>query len=439
MNKYIKILTITSFIFLFSSCEDYFGDVNVDPNNPGAVPPNTLLAPAQSVLSYAYWGDLSRYVGIFTKQVDGVDRQWSAYQDYIIRGNDLDAFWQTNIYSNVLTDLDKMREVVGPASENGLYHGIANILEAYTILMLTDYFGDIPYTEALNRKKDGNIQPKFDSHESVINAARALLESGKTLLSGPSALTPGAADFIYGGDKAKWEKFANAILARTYLNTSGRNSGDLDKALTAATNSFTSNADNAGVPFEDSKPGPWYQFNEQRTAVNLGSFYKGLLESTNDPRIDKLGAELRVEHPVLTKTVAMPFITYTEMLFIMAEVQLKKGNKAEAYTHYTNAIESTFDRFGVEGFTEFQSNASVFPGADNLSLENIITQKYIGLFLDPTVFSDWRRTGFPALTPNSGSQIPRRLPYPQTETDYNVNCPRPSEVTIFSRVWWDAN
>jgi hypothetical protein len=127
------------------------------------------------------------------------------------------------------------------------------------------------------------------------------------------------------------------------------------------------------------------------------------------------------------------------MLFIMAEVQLKKGNKAEAYTHYTSAIESTFDRFGVEGFTEFQSNAAVFPGADNLSLENIITQKYIGLFLDPTVFSDWRRTGFPVLTPNSGSQIPRRLPYPQTETDYNVNCPRPSEVTIFSRVWWDAN
>lgn len=439
MNKFIKLFIFSGFVFLMSSCEDYFGDINVDPNNPAQVPANTLLAPAQSILAYAYWGDLSRYIGIYTKQVDGVDRQWSAYQDYIIRGNDVDAFWQGNIYSNVLTDIQKLREVAGTPEVNGLYHGIANILEAYTILMLTDYFGDIPFSEALNKNKDGNIQPAFDSQESVINAAIALLEEGKTFLNNPSALNPGSADLIYGGDKDKWRKFANAILARAYLNTSARTSGNMAKAMTAASESFTSNADNPGVPFEDSKPGPWYQFNEQRTAVNIGTYYVSLMEAMEDPRAAKLGAQLRVDHPVLTKTVAMPFSTYAEMQFIMAEANLAQGNRAAAYENYTNAIEATFDAYGVSGFDDFKNNTNAFPGESNLSVENIITQKYIGLFLDPTVFSDYRRTGFPQLPPNTGSEVPRRLPYPQTETDYNVNCPRPSEVTIFSRVWWDVN
>src|SRR5690606_27791284 len=167
--------------------------------------------------------------------------------------------------------------------------------------------------------------------------------------------------------------------------------------------------------------------------------YKGLLESFSDPRSGKLGAELRTDHPILTKTVAMPFITYTEMLFILAEGNFKKGDNSTAYDYYIRAIESTLDRFGIDGFTEFEDNTSVFPGEDNLTLEDIITQKYIGLFLDPTVFSDWRRTGFPVMDPNTGAEIPRRLPYPQTETDYNVNCPRPSDVNIFNRVWWDVN
>jgi hypothetical protein len=68
-----------------------------------------------------------------------------------------------------------------------------------------------------------------------------------------------------------------------------------------------------------------------------------------------------------------------------------------------------------------------------------MTQKYIAMFLDPEAFADWRRTGIPSLTPNTGSQIPRRLPYPETEVLYNQNCPKPSVINIFTRVWWDLN
>ena len=67
-----------------------------------------------------------------------------------------------------------------------------------------------------------------------------------------------------------------------------------------------------------------------------------------------------------------------------------------------------------------------------------MTQKYIALYADPEVFNDWRRTGIPELDPNTGSQIPRRLPYAEQTILLNDNTPSPADLTIFSRVWWDV-
>ena len=63
-----------------------------------------------------------------------------------------------------------------------------------------------------------------------------------------------------------------------------------------------------------------------------------------------------------------------------------------------------------------------------------MNQKYIALFQDPELFNDWRRTSFPTLTPNTGSTIPRRYPYPQKELNLNSNTP---SATIFGKVDWD--
>jgi hypothetical protein len=57
------------------------------------------------------------------------------------------------------------------------------------------------------------------------------------------------------------------------------------------------------------------------------------------------------------------------------------------------------------------------------------------LYADPEVFTDWRRTGFPVLTPTTGTAIPRRLVYPQSEFDLNSNTPK--NGTLFTRVGWD--
>ena len=60
-------------------------------------------------------------------------------------------------------------------------------------------------------------------------------------------------------------------------------------------------------------------------------------------------------------------------------------------------------------------------------MNKIMTQKYIAMFAQPETWSDWRRTGIPALTPTSGSAVPTNWDYAQNSYFFNSNSP--SEMT----------
>ena len=73
-----------------------------------------------------------------------------------------------------------------------------------------------------------------------------------------------------------------------------------------------------------------------------------------------------------------------------------------------------------------------------VSLEKIMTQKYIAMFTQPEVWTDWRRTDLPALTPNPDANIqgiPRRLTTAQSERLYNSNAV--VVANLLQPVWWD--
>ena len=59
--------------------------------------------------------------------------------------------------------------------------------------------------------------------------------------------------------------------------------------------------------------------------------------------------------------------------------------------------------------------------------------KYAARFLSPETYTDYRRTGIPALVP-TGSTIPKRFPYPTNERLYNSSTP---SLTKNDKVWWD--
>ena len=67
MKKYILYIFFCCIsLTMFNSCADYFGDVNVDPDNPISVTPDAILPQVQTRLSYTLWGDISRYISLNT-------------------------------------------------------------------------------------------------------------------------------------------------------------------------------------------------------------------------------------------------------------------------------------------------------------------------------------------------------------------------------------
>ncbi|MEM9886871.1 MAG: SusD/RagB family nutrient-binding outer membrane lipoprotein [Bacteroidota bacterium] len=432
--KNIKIILSAAILLLgLSSCEDYFEDINNDPNNPLVVTPNVILPQIETRLAYAYAGEGSLYTGVYTQHLDGLTRQFAVYQNYGIQPVDVNSLISDNMYSGVLMD---NRQMLRFTEENGDFHytGIGKAIEAYAMLFVTDLVGDLPYTEAFNGTE--NLQPIYDSQESIYDVVFSLLDEAETLLSGDAGVrTPSSDDFFYGGDAASWLKFVNSLRARAYIHLAKVDAANYQNALNAlSAGAFESSADDARLPFTTASTGsaPMYQYIEQRDDAEVGTNYVALLESLNDPRVATYGAPMDVPgHPIFVRDRQTPLMTYTEMKFIEAEALLQTGS--DPMTAYLEAIRSSFEEAGVDGYEDYVAQASV---AD-ATLENIMTQKYIALFMQAETFNDWRRTGIPELTPNSGTQVPRRLPYPQTEYDLNANVPSPAEVTIFSRVWWD--
>lgn len=105
----------------------------------------------------------------------------------------------------------------GPTETRFMYAGIAKILKAYTVSMLVDVYGDVPYSE-YDRFDEGIRQPKFDKGSEIYPKLLALIDEGIADINNPAtnASKPTADDFIYKGSAANWIKAANTIKLKLY-------------------------------------------------------------------------------------------------------------------------------------------------------------------------------------------------------------------------------
>lgn len=441
----MKILKYIAVFFVFAmvcGCEDYFGEnANVDPDNPTVATANVLLPQVQARLAYVWGGDFTRYLGVNTQHADGVGRQFAVIGVYGIVPSDVDAAW-ANIYSG---SMNTNRQMLAIAEASGFnhYRGVGLIMEAFAIMMATDAWGDIPYSDAFKFADNGVYQPTYDTQQSIYDAIFANLSTARGLLAGDDGgNAPGGDDLIYGGDASAWINFSHVLEARANLHLSKVNSDAYSKVLSSlASGSFA----DASADFSFSygaaanENAPWYQYIEQRDDMEVGAYYTGLLASFNDPRMATYGFEHAVPgHPVFTPDRRSPILSYTEQEFMRAEALIGTGDSDGAYTAYLEGIRASMDEAGVGAeYDAYVAQPNVGKGAGSLTMDDIMTQKYLALYTSPEVFNDWRRTGIPSLTPVSGTQIPRRLPYSEAEQFSNPNTPTPAQITIFDRVWWD--
>jgi Starch-binding associating with outer membrane len=442
MNKFknFKFALLVGLAGLVTSCDKYFEGINDDPNRPTDVGPELLLPTAQAFLAYGNSGDLARYTSMFVQHITGADRQFATYQTYNIGESDMDNWWRFNMYGGGLYDLHIIIQKA-EADELPQYSGVAKILMAYGLMYVTDNLGDIPYSDAF--KGGEGTAPTYDTQEEIYTAIQTLITEAKAELAEPDgALTPGADDLVYGGDVAAWTAFANFLSARAYIHLGKVNASNYTAALAAIdAGALTSNADNAAYFFgtDPTAAAPWSQYIEQRDDIDYTGFIYDHMAATNDPRLavytdgaGGLGATFAAAD------AGYYFGTYAEQKFIEAEAAFQSSNPTRAAAAHNEGVLASLGRHGISDPTYEAANAT--ETSATITLEKIMTQKYVAMFLEPEAFTDWRRTGFPvltAVTPNvTGGVIPRRLPYPQSERTFNGgNVPAVPSIT--SKVWWD--
>ena len=139
-----------------------------------------------------------------------------------------DGFWST-AYSGILVNTKEMIPVA-EGKQFYMHAGIAQVIEAYTLMSLVDYFGDIPYTEALDPT---NFNPVADSDVTVYAAAVAKLDAAIANFAETSIAKP-ANDMFYGGNAAKWTTLAKTLKLRALVQTWKANEADFNTAASVA-------------------------------------------------------------------------------------------------------------------------------------------------------------------------------------------------------------
>lgn len=213
MKKILKsteLLIIIISMVAFSSCETLELELREDPNalSISAANPDLLLNKIQTQFASTMHefgtvgSEVSRLKWMFGRN----------YQDDAYSASTFNGDWE-NSYQVILKNIQVMTPL---AEAKGLkkHIGIAQVIEAYTIVNLVDYFGDIPYSEALSTN---NLTPKLDAGKDVYAAALVLLD--KAIVNFKATAPASPKDFYYNGNWTKWEKLANTIKLKIYIQT----------------------------------------------------------------------------------------------------------------------------------------------------------------------------------------------------------------------------
>ncbi|WP_276504348.1 SusD/RagB family nutrient-binding outer membrane lipoprotein [Terrimonas pollutisoli] len=454
-------------IFLQSCSKDYF-DLNENPNQVAEPTLGTLLTTAThktGINSYNVSSITSTYVQYLANPSASASPDIYQIVDYT-------GTWDALYFSMAdISDLKKLAVEKGSSE----YVGAADVMLAYHLNLVTDLWGDAPFSDAFKKEV---LTPAYDSQEDLYATAMGLLDEAITELEKTDATIKLAAtsDLIHGGNREKWRKTANALKARMLIKLSKQSSYNPASVLAAVDSAFKSNADDAGMASFQLRNN-WSQVARNNASLTLGGWLSeqlidhlnGVTYGVFDPRIRKItdptvnnvfigtinGAGNRppgnntvkdecyvaVSSPWTSETAPLLIMTYAELKFIEAEAALAT-NPDRAYAAYLAGINANMDKLQVPAGaerTDYITAASV--GAAALTKELIFKEKYIATYLNPEAWNDARRHDYAykdfTLPQNAVlTTFIRRLEYPTGERSKNGKNV-PSVGSLADKLWWD--
>jgi hypothetical protein len=447
VKKYfLSIATAMILTLSFTSCDKWIDPaLNDNPDAAKEVPHSLLLPAIQLDMAYVLGSqDVVGITSMWVQYAFGSARQAAIIGAYNITESDINNLWNS-IYDGGMMDTYVLLDQAADAPE---YTGVAKILMAVYLGNATDLFGDIPYTEAFLGLE--NLTPAYDSQESIYTVVQSLLSGGIADLN--AATNSVENDFIYGGDAAAWIKAAYSLKARYAIHLSSRNAGYATEALGYIANGFASNADDLTFWFGagSTSNSPIFQFADDRGDMTNANYFFDLLATDNDPRevvFEANSTNTADDYAGLyygKNDGPVELMTYTELMFIAAEAALANSDETAARTYLKAGVTSSINKYlGIDAGYDADAPAwlaakeAELDAMTTLDMETIMMQKYIARYLSPESYNDYRRTGYPMITP-SGTQanVPTRFPYPTNERLYNSSTP---SLTKNDMVWWDNN
>ena len=492
MKKIYLFLTFAAVLSL-SSCNL---DINEDPNYPSSsdVTPDLVFPAAENAVAAAVGDAMFNYGGFFAQYFEQRPEA-NQYNDEAELNLDessnlFDRCYRT-LYAGALADIKNVMD----RTENKSDLFACTVLRAYTFQILVDNLDQVPYTEAL--QGNANTTPVWDMGEDVYKGVLAEMDAAEDSLKGElMTLT----DPMLDKSVKQWRGFANALRLRMYLRLidGGINAGDYQNkalALVNADNFFDGDVAWDVYSNAEGQYNPWYDVARALATKNHVASYPivSYYLSTNDPRIDyaimkndagefvgqipgaktvykSWGVDWKnkdVSAIDYTPAVFAPIYLFTqsELQFLIAETQLRWGNKTAAKDAYEAGVQADFASRGYAVGNFLSGNRVNWDAqANDASRLNLIyMQKWASLFYRDHMeaWSEVRRTDVPATSEYTARQIfedatvyspgqmivpalnyivagglCKRVPYPSTARQLNKNTP--AEKLLSDRVFWDA-
>ncbi|MBR1544078.1 MAG: SusD/RagB family nutrient-binding outer membrane lipoprotein [Muribaculaceae bacterium] len=463
IKKYIAIALIA--LTATACSEDLMDRINENKANPAAeivsgkyIIPGAIMNTAHSTVS----GNYAWYISSFTEQEFGTGnnqlknaevRNTNEYSASSCFNNEWNATYST---------MRSLKEVLDKCEKGGINEGesdlkgMAQVLMALNLGILTDLHGDVPYSEAL--KGLDNLQPKLDKQEDIYKAIFQLLDDAIDNFA-EGVVSVGTSDILFGNDLDQWTGFAYALKARYKLHLSYRNgSSAYEDAIEAANSAIEAGFDGVELDVFDgiSTDNPWAAYFLSRYYTGASKTVADLLNARQDPRIevyalDFFGTGVDFAEPGDAQAAGETYyvggpawldngaatihlLSKAELYFILAEAKIRTGK--DASEDFATAVEASFEDFenSDPGYTGFSSGlASDYISGLSVTLDEIMVQKYLSQVRDEQIeaYNDIRRCKAqgetfitlknPKNNSSTGSTWPLRLPYGSSDVLSNPN------------------
>ena len=452
----LRIYIFTFLIFIVFGCETIIPeDINLNPNSPSEAPEDLVLTGSMVGTILFHEGATARRSGIWSGYFRGTDRQHEGFDNYLVEASDFSAIWN-DMFINSLRNAIISEEKAIQNDRSGIITGISKVIQAYGLGVAASLYGDIPFDQA------GRIEfitPEFEDQIEVYNKVQVLLSEAILELSLDVNKPINGSDIFFNGDANKWIKVANSLKARFYMHTK-----EYNLAYTYASLGIDSKSNNMYAIHGDVQGNSnlYYQFftgsrGSELTSENTNIFdiinpssesYRGNTKTDESARFGYYftgNGTPNFSNGYFTRSNSFPLVSYSENLLTLAESGLRTKNFYTGLSHindfrgymtsggylnngfdtlsfkYNPYIQSDFEAGGIENLNSITKEQAL--------LNEILEERYITFYGQIEGFNDVRRTRKEVigvkLLPNSGSKLPERFLYPQSEIDTNPNTPSP--------------